>query len=128
MARGGHSDVRDFCPGNGYRVDQFGGSGRDRVDFSAVGHEGVIVDLKVQSRISGAAQGDLLRSIEDYRHNEPLRFDDARWGRTLLTAAQVLDFADVVGNNVVFDFGGSNTLTLENYVNLAGLVDDIEFF
>ncbi|PCH73938.1 MAG: hypothetical protein COC12_04450 [Rhodobacteraceae bacterium] len=51
-----------------------------------------------------------------------LALDNALWGGTALTNAQILGFANVVAlTDTVFDFGGGNTLTLENYTDIAAL-------
>lgn len=50
-----------------------------------------------------------------------LELDDALWGNAALTKAKILDFASVVGSDTVFDFGSGNTLTLEDYTDIAGL-------
>tara|TARA_R110002049_G_scaffold117332_2_gene270542 strand:+ start:127299 stop:129563 length:2265 start_codon:yes stop_codon:yes gene_type:complete len=46
-----------------------------------------------------------------------------------MTAQQVVDtYASVVGGQVVFNFGGGNTLTLESLNTLTGLADDVLIF
>ena len=65
--------------------------------------------------------------IEDF-NADLLRLDDALWGNTSLSRAQILDFASVVAGDTVFDFGGGNTLTLENYTDIAGLETLISTF
>ena len=65
--------------------------------------------------------------IEDF-FLDRIRLDDALWGNTSLSRAQILDFASVVAGDTVFDFGGGNTLTLENYTDIAGLETLISTF
>jgi len=56
-----------------------------------------------------------------------LRLDDALWSGQL-TAAQVVDrHAKVTGGDVVFDFGGGDTLTLEDVGSLGGLDMSLDF-
>ena len=50
-----------------------------------------------------------------------LRFDDALWGGGARTKAQIMAFASVAGTDTVFDFGGGNTLTVEDETDLTGL-------
>lgn len=42
-----------------------------------------------------------------------------------MTAADVIDMGQVVGNNVVFDFGNGNVLTLEGQTDLGMLLNDL---
>ncbi len=55
-----------------------------------------------------------------------LRLDDALWGNTVLTDAQILAFASVVGGDAVFDFGGGNRLTLTGITDLTLLNGQID--
>lgn len=70
------------------------------------------------------AGNDTITRFDD----ELLRLDDALWGGTTLTKAEILDFAAVVTGDTVFDFGGGNTLTIENYTDIAGLETLISVF
>ncbi|MFC6643290.1 hypothetical protein [Sulfitobacter profundi] len=46
-----------------------------------------------------------------------------------LTAQQVVDnFANIVGGQVVFDFGGGNALRLESLDSLSDLAEDVLIF
>lgn len=56
-----------------------------------------------------------------------LKLDDAIWGGTAMTAAEVVaDFATVSSGNVVFDFGGGMVLTLTGLTSTQGLAAGIE--
>ena len=67
--------------------------------------------------------------IEDFADNtDTIRLDDALWGGAGLTTAQILAMASVSGGDTVFDFGGGNTLTLQNFTDIAALADDILVF
>lgn len=57
-----------------------------------------------------------------------LRFDDALWTGQLSSQQIVNRFAEVVDGDVVFDFGGGNTVTLVGVDSLNGLADSVEFF
>jgi serralysin len=65
--------------------------------------------------------------ITDYEVGvDALRIDDALWGGTILSAAQVVStYASVVNGNVVFDFGNGNTITLDGVSSLDGLAADL---
>lgn len=85
-----------------------GGAGRDTFVYTDGADR--ITDFK------GGARGD------------KLRLDDDLWGGLSLTRAKVLEFASVVGGDTVFDFAGGDTLTLEDYTDIAGLKALIEIF
>ena len=63
----------------------------------------------------------------DFETGDTLRLDDGLWSGTL-SNAQILDFADVIGGDTVFDFGGGNTLTLEDWTDTAALEAVISTF
>ncbi len=86
-----------------------GGAGRDTFVYTDGADR--ITDFK------GGAKGD------------KLRLDDDLWGGLTLTKAKVLqEFASVVGDDTVFDFAGGDTLTLEDYTDIAGLKALIDIF
>jgi len=60
---------------------------------------------------------------------DTLRLDDALWGGGLPASQVLATYASVVGNDVVFDFGGGNTITLQGFgpTGTAALVDDMVF-
>ncbi|MAX72338.1 MAG: peptidase [Nioella sp.] len=67
--------------------------------------------------------------ILDFQNDaDQIDLSRALWGGQALTAQQVvIDFATVIGANTVLDFGGGNTLTINNLGNPGLLVDDIIF-
>ena len=56
---------------------------------------------------------------------DTIRFDDVVWGGGARTIAEVLDYAEVIGGNTVFNFGNGNTLTVTGLTNIAALQNDI---
>jgi len=96
-----------------------GGAGADRLTGGA-GADAFIFSL-----------GDGGDVVTDFKTKEKDRlvFDDALWDNRPLTAAQVVSqFAHRVGNNMVFDFGDGDTITLTGIKStngLAGLIDII---
>ena len=58
--------------------------------------------------------------ILDFKGEDRLRLDDALWTGTI-SRAEAMDYASVSGSDTVFDFGGGNTLTLQNYTDLTEL-------
>lgn len=83
-----------------------GGAGNDIMD-GGPGRDTFVFD-------DGA---DVIRDFD----GDKLRLDDALWDNTALTKAEVLAFADVVAGDTIFDFGGGNTLIIEDYTDVAGL-------
>ena len=96
-------------------------------------------------RLEGGAGDDTLRGgqnidkfiyssgadeIEDFTfaHNDMLFLDDMLWGEAQLTVQEVLEFAAVGPNGVVFDFGSGDTLTLSGIYDVPSLADDIFIF
>ncbi|NUB46529.1 M10 family metallopeptidase C-terminal domain-containing protein [Fertoebacter nigrum] len=65
--------------------------------------------------------------IEDmlYVQSDRIAIDKALTGGVIRTGAQLAGYADVVGGVVVFDFGGGNTLTVQNLSSLSGLADNL---
>ena len=50
-----------------------------------------------------------------------IHLDDALWSGDISRKKVVRDFAEVVGDDLVFNFGGGDTLTIEDYTG----IDDI---
>lgn len=124
----------DMLAGNAGNDRLLGGGGADRL----LGGTGKDV-------LNGGGGADLLKgqggadkfvfakgygrdTVGDFslRQGDKLQLDDALWtGRK--TAAQVVSqFAEVVGTKVIFDFEGTNDLTLNNVSTLNGLAAAIE--
>ena len=65
-------------------------------------------------------------TITDYQTgNDALHLDDALWGGGLNSRQVVSQFASITGDNVVFDFGDGNTITLLGVQTTDGLWDDL---
>lgn len=59
---------------------------------------------------------------------DKLRFDDALWGGGAKTATEIKGYASLSGSDILFDFGSGNTLTLQNYTDLATLDSYLGYF
>ncbi|MBE1282467.1 MAG: hypothetical protein GJ676_04070 [Rhodobacteraceae bacterium] len=108
-------DGNDKLFGRAGRDTLEGGNGRDFLN-GGVGNDiligGADRDVFVFSR-----GHDIIKDFD----NDRLRLNDKLWGNANLTKAQVLDFASVVGDDTVFHFGKGNSLTLEDYTDIAAL-------
>jgi Ca2+-binding RTX toxin-like protein len=63
--------------------------------------------------------------ITDFTDNQDtLHLDQALWGGGLSVAQVIAAYASVVGGDVVFDFGGGDTLRLIGWTTTAGLADE----
>ena len=114
----------DLLKGGGANDRLEGGSGNDRL----LGGNG-------RDRLFGESGDDVLTGgsgrdvfVFDGGHDtirdfggDRLRLDDSLWNMADVTRAQVMDFASVVGDRTVFDFGNGNTLTLQDYTDLGEL-------
>lgn len=67
----------------------------------------------------------------DFSENDRLELDADLWGGGLTTAAVISTYGNVVGGNLVFDFGDGDIVTLQgitdtaqmaNYIDISGLV------
>ena len=103
-----------------------GGGGVDRLG-GGTGDDRLVGGAKADSFVFGA--GDGKDRITDFTtgQGDRLELDDALWGNSALTAAQVVaNFAHVVAAGVSLDFGGGDVLTLAGLTTttgLAGLID-----
>lgn len=105
----------DTLIGRGGDDTMLGGSGKDTFNGGA-GNDTMTGNKGVDTFIfNGGAD-----VITDF-NGDRLELTNALWGDPALTKAEVLAFASVVGSDTVFDFGGGNTLTLEDYTDIAGL-------
>lgn len=110
----------------------YGGEGKDRL-IGRLGNDTIAGGTGNDSLTGGdgadrfvfAADFDADQISDFTAGTDVLQLDDALW-RGSLTAAQVVtQFASVSGGNVVFDFGGGDTLTLEGLSITAGLESDL---
>ncbi|WP_208347950.1 calcium-binding protein [Pseudaestuariivita rosea] len=101
----------------------FGGSGQD-ILYDAGGSDTMYGGADEDSFIfTQAPQNDVIGDFELGLDSLTLRQDF--WAGTL-TASQVIEqFASVVGNDVVFDFGGDQVITLRGLGSTNGLADDL---
>ncbi len=129
--KGGSKADKLFGNGDGNRIE--GGNGGDRLDGR--GGNDTLVGGKGNDTLIGGKGNDILDggpgsdtfvfnagadTIRKF-NGDKLNLDDVLWGNTALTKAEVLDFASVVNGDTVFDFGSGNTLTIEDYTDIAGL-------
>ena len=106
----------------GAGVDRmFGGAGNDTLDGGA-GNDLLRGDAG-QDRFVFRAGAD--RVLDFANDVDTIALDDALWGGAPRTAAQLVAAATQVGSSVVFDFGAGNTLTIDNLLNKALLLDDL---
>ncbi len=120
------SDFKDRLQGSNGKNRIDGGDGNDKLEGK--GGNDTIIGGKGKDYIDGGNGDDKLSgkagvdtfvfadgndTVTDF-NGDKLKFDDALWTGTL-TKQQVINLATVVGNDTVFDFGGGNTLTLEDF-------------
>lgn len=117
-------------------ADRMFGRGRDDVLIGGGGNDR-LEGGKGNDRLTGGANQDTFvfkaghghDVITDYGDgNDRLKLDDSLWGNANLSTAKILNFASVVNGDTVFDFGGGDTMTLENYTDIAGLGADLIVF
>jgi serralysin len=123
---------RDKIKGNGGRDELWGEEGRDKL----VGGGGVdyLLGGAGNDVLKGGRGGDTFffdsaggnDKIKDFgRGNDTLMIDLAFWG-SATSAQQLINlYADDSGADVIFDFGGGNTLTFEDVADAQSLVNDI---
>lgn len=108
---------QDRLYGGGGRERLAGGTGNDQLR----GGNGVDTFVFVSN---GGAD-----TVSDYQVGvDHLLFDNALWGNTTRSNAQIMQFAEIDGGDVVFDFGSGNSVTLEGINNLAGLETMLSMF
>jgi serralysin len=67
-------------------------------------------------------------TVLDFENNrDTLVLDRDLWGGAALSAQQVLGYAHVEGGDVVFDFGGGDTLRIKGFTDIGALADDLAF-
>lgn len=114
-------DGNDVLRGGSHRDFLYGGAGRDRL-YGDMGND-------VLSGGDGADSFYFLRrggmdvvTDFDLAEGDRMFLETTIWGGTAMTAAEVItEYADVVGNAVVFDFGNGQTITLSSISTLDGL-------
>lgn len=117
--------------------DQGGYWGTDRV-FGGTGND-VFNIMGGNDVLSGGADSDTFyfigddidgNTITDFALGvDQLELDDALWGQTPLSVAQVIaQYADDSTGTVIFDFGNGNTITLNGVSSVTGLAADVSIF
>lgn len=114
-------DGKDTLLGGAGRDRLIGGAGKDTLD-GGTGNDLLIGGGGRDTFVFGAGH-DSIRKF----NGDLLNLDDALWAGTL-SRAQVLDFANVVAGDTVFDFGDANTLTLRNFTDIEGLQSVLTIF
>ncbi|WP_204115928.1 M10 family metallopeptidase C-terminal domain-containing protein [Shimia biformata] len=129
---GGGKDIleggtgHDRLNGGAGKDTLIGGAGKDRL----LGHAGDDI-------LTGDAGADQFRfllkkgeighdTVTDFElGHDMLELDAGLWSGALTAVEVVTQFASVIGGDVVFDFGGSDSITLEGLTSTADLADDI---
>lgn len=120
------SDFKDRLQGTNGKNRIDGGNGNDRLEGK--GGKDVLVGGKGKDYIDGGNGNDKMTGkagidtfvftdgndvVTDFG-NDKLKFDDALWVGTM-SKQDIIDMATVAGGDTVFDFGGGNTLKLEDF-------------
>ena len=127
---GGNGDDGLFG-GNG-DDDMYGGTGNDDL-WAGNGNDFLSGGFGRDSMAGGAGSdtfafnlGDGNDLVRDFVDNvDTIQLDSALWGGGLSAAQVVSSFASVSGGDIVLNFGGGDTLTLDGFTNLSALADDI---
>ncbi|MTE01080.1 hypothetical protein GIY56_12315 [Paracoccus sp. YIM 132242] len=100
-----------------------GGTGADRLD-GGPGSDALWGGLGADTLIFRGG-GD---RIADFGNNiDTIALDDALWGGVPRTVGQILALGTEIAGDVFFNFGGGNTLLVENVASRLWLADDILF-
>ncbi|WP_207103137.1 M10 family metallopeptidase [Paracoccus shandongensis] len=120
LAGGGGNDI---LLGGGGSDTLRGGADGDRVD-GGTGSDVLWGDAGADTLIFRSG-GD---RIADFANNiDTIALDDLLWGGGPRTIAQVLAMGTEIAGDVFFNFGGGNTLLVENVASRLWLADDIVF-
>lgn len=132
----------DSLYGNAGNDTLIGGSGRDVLNGG--GDNDVLSGGKDRDLLHGSTGNDVLTGgaaedrfvfrdgwdrdrITDFnKSQDTLLLDNNLWSGSLSTSQVVSRFAKDTGSNVVFDFGGGDTLTLQGVGSISGLSDAID--
>ena len=100
----------------------YGGNGNDTLSGSA-GNDKLYGQQGQDTFIFKAGGGS--DTINGWQNDaDTLKLDDAMWGGGLTISQVISTFAQVVGGNIVFDFG-TTKVTLAGFTSLNSLSDDI---
>ena len=124
-------EQNDLVLGGLGRDRLFLGNGDDRfVDTAQTGIAGqdtVTGGAGVDSFVFGPGIGGDV--ITDFTPGtDRLWLDDALWAGSLTEAQVVSNFASDTGPDVLFDFGGGNTILLQGVASVTGLSGDLDLF
>jgi Ca2+-binding RTX toxin-like protein len=111
----------DVLSGNEGDDQLFGGDGVDRLN-GGTGNDILAGGLGTDTFVFGPASGADV--ITDFSASQADTFilGNILWGNVELTETEVIaQFAQVIAGNVVFDFGGGNTLQINGLNTLTGL-------
>lgn len=123
---GGKGDDR-LNGGDGHDTLQ-GGNGADRLNGGA--GDDVLNGGTGNDVLTGGSQADVfvfsagpgLDRITDLQSGDRIQLDDAIWGGSAKTSAQVVaDHGQLVGGVAVLDFGAAHKITLDGIITLSGL-------
>ncbi|PIE07380.1 MAG: hypothetical protein CSA74_08350 [Rhodobacterales bacterium] len=132
----------DTLHGNQHADRLYGGMHRDYL-FGGLGND-QLYGQRGNDRLDGGQGNDVLHGgygadqfvfrkghdsdrVADFRNDtDTLVFDDALWNGNLTAAQVVANFATDTGNDVVFDFGGGDVLTVRGVANVDMLINDIQ--
>lgn len=113
---------RDILNGDDGRDRLRGGAGNDELNGGA-GRDFLIGEGGRDSFIFSAGMGrDIIRDMTD--NIDTVMLDEALWGGGLKRAQVLNTYATDVAGDVFFDFGGGNTLLIEDFTK-ADLVNDL---
>ncbi|WP_083780874.1 calcium-binding protein [Roseovarius nubinhibens] len=136
------SSGNDSLYGNAGNDTLIGGSGRDVLNGG--GENDVLRGGNDRDLLHGSTGNDVLTGgaaedrfvfrdgwdrdrITDFnKSQDTLLLDNNLWSGSLSTSQVVSRFAKDTGSNVVFDFGGGDTLTLQGVGSISGLSDAID--
>ncbi|MFK7754847.1 MAG: M10 family metallopeptidase [Sedimentitalea sp.] len=117
---GGSNDI--LMGGNGRDIIR-GGNGGDRIegglqDDVLIGNNGADKFI-----FSGTIDRDVIKDF--VKGTDELHLEDTLWTGTLSRAQVLNQFSQVISGDLVFDFGGGETITLEDISSKSGMAQDI---
>ncbi|SPH16896.1 Calcium-dependent protease [Defluviimonas aquaemixtae] len=118
------STVNNVLRGNGGNDILNGLEGNDLID-GGTGNDILVGSSGADSFVfRGGHRADRIADFSS-SDGDILLLDDTLWAGTLTASQIVSTFANVIGGNLVFDFGGGDVLTLDDLTVTAGLESQI---